>query len=77
MQNKCTFHTFPTLGFEVTMLSLPLGNDTTSSWTDWFTGSETTVEEIPVAAVLKQEAISGLSDPMILTDNSTICSGVL
>lgn len=52
-QMHISIHSQPP-GFEVTMLSLPLGNRTTSSWTDWFTGSETTVEEIPVAA-LKQE----------------------
>lgn len=52
-QMHISIHSQPP-GFTVNMLELPLGNHTTTSWTDWFTGTATTVEEIPFAA-LKNE----------------------
>lgn len=51
-QMHISIHSQPP-GFTVTMLELPLGNDSTSSWTDLFTGSATSVEEIPIASLEK------------------------
>jgi len=53
-QMHISIHSQPP-GFKVTMLELPLATTIKSSWTDWFTGSATTIEEIPIAALEQQD----------------------
>lgn len=43
-------------GFSVTMLELPITASAKNSWTYYFTGSPTSVEEIPIAAIKQEDS---------------------
>ncbi len=54
-QMHISIHSQPP-GFTVTMLELPLTARVQNSWTNYFTGSPTSIEEIPIAALKQQDS---------------------